>query len=392
MSFEGLIVRKILLIFRKAFMFDSVELICSGTGDFSWQGPNGSIPTNASSIYVTTPGYYFCIRDDNICNLNSNNLEVFQYNTPLLITIGTGTVCNNNPVTMQIITGVGSVVNWDPPLTGQSLTQTVTIPGTYTCTVTSCNINTPLGLTVPGSNPIANITYSSLSVCDGDTIHLQSDSAKHYEWLPPGDSSSSINVFTSGIYTLNTIDSLDCPATDAVSLNFYQNFLQTPVTIDTTICNGENIILSASGNNFMRWNDEQSNLVATGFTYFPVELMNTTYFILYSDSGGCRSEMDTLHVTINNCDTLFIPNVITPNGDGLNDFFPGKSEKGILFSIKIYNRCGRLVYDSYNAIDSWDGKNNSGGQLSNGTYYFVLEAKFRNGKVQRANGWVEVFN
>jgi gliding motility-associated-like protein len=370
--------------------YDSVQLSCSGTGSFNWMGPGGAIASTASSIYVTTSGYYYCIRDDGQCVLNSNNVEVFQYNTPLLVAIGPGTICSGQPVTMQIITGTGSIVNWLPPLSGNSLTQTVNSPGTYSCTVATCNINTPLSLDVKASNPVAHIIQNNPTACDGDTLVLNSDTASSYEWLPSGETTSSIRVVTSGVYTLKILDSLDCPASDFATVNFFTNFLQKPFTRDTVICQGELVDLNATGNNLIHWTNKQSQQVATGFSFHPGLLLNTTFYVLYSDSGGCRSEKDTLNITVDPCDTITIPNVITPNGDGKNDFFPDNSAKGLLFTIKIFNRWGKIVYDSQSEIQGWDGKNNEGTLLSAGTYYFVMNIKFLNGKVQDKHGFVEV--
>lgn len=372
--------------------FDSVQIACSGTGNFSWQGPNGAIPSNAPVIYVTTSGFYYCIRDDGLCVLNSNNVEVFQYNTPLLITLGPAAICNNQPVTLQIVTGSGSVVNWLPPLSGNSLTQTITNPGTYECNISTCNINTPLQIDIRGSNPVAQIHYSSLLACDGDSINLFSDPAAFYEWLPSGETTSSINLFSAGNVTLNVLDSLNCPASDAININFFPNFLQAPYSKDTIICQGELIELEANGSSTIHWLDEHSNQVSTGNTFAPGLLLNTTYFVLYSDSGGCTSESDTVNIQVNPCDTIRIPNVITPNGDGKNDLFPDDRENGRLYMIKIYNRWGKIVYDSRTDVESWNGKTASGDLLTEGVYYFILDVKFLNGRIQHEQGWIQVIN
>jgi gliding motility-associated-like protein len=80
--------------------------------------------------------------------------------------------------------------------------------------------------------------------------------------------------------------------------------------------------------------------------------------------------------------SLFIPNVITPNGDGRNDTF-------VIPYIKLYpdnefrvwNRYGELVYSKRNYKDEWNG-----GDLSSGIYYFQLTV-FSKGESYR--GWVE---
>lgn len=72
---------------------------------------------------------------------------------------------------------------------------------------------------------------------------------------------------------------------------------------------------------------------------------------------------------------LNVPNIITPNGDGVNDVFdiqglyPGSS-------LYIYNRWGTEVFRSSNYANNWQGETktlNMPSQLSEGVYYYILE-------------------
>ncbi len=80
-----------------------------------------------------------------------------------------------------------------------------------------------------------------------------------------------------------------------------------------------------------------------------------------------------------NIDSL-VPNVFTPNGDGRNDYFKVNAKVNYCwdnFSVKIYDRWGLLVYQSNDFFFNWDGKYN-GKSLSQGVYYYYLEANFKN--------------
>ncbi len=67
------------------------------------------------------------------------------------------------------------------------------------------------------------------------------------------------------------------------------------------------------------------------------------------------------------CDTLFIPNVITPNGDGKNDFFKilGLPER---FQLQVYNRWGNLIYETDRKDKLWDPRDST-----QGVYYYLLK-------------------
>ena len=70
-------------------------------------------------------------------------------------------------------------------------------------------------------------------------------------------------------------------------------------------------------------------------------------------------------------DTLFIPNVFTPNYDGVNDLFVisglTKGDK-----VQIYNRWGTLVFETESEKAFWDGYTTSGMPCNNGIYFYVV--------------------
>lgn len=78
-----------------------------------------------------------------------------------------------------------------------------------------------------------------------------------------------------------------------------------------------------------------------------------------------------------------IPNVITPNGDGLNDRWvvPGLPTGTRL---QLYSRWGRLVYQTRAYANDWEATG-----LSGGLYYYVLEQE-QLCPSPRVTGWVEV--
>ncbi len=71
---------------------------------------------------------------------------------------------------------------------------------------------------------------------------------------------------------------------------------------------------------------------------------------------------------------LKISKVVTPNGDGHNDFFKVEGLDGCHFRVhlKMYNRWGELIYESRDYQDNWDGFSSSG-QLPAGTYFYIIE-------------------
>jgi gliding motility-associated-like protein len=115
---------------------------------------------------------------------------------------------------------------------------------------------------------------------------------------------------------------------------------------------------------------------------------NNSYVVVTArDNNGCQA-YDTVYITLKPCDTTLdsIPNVFTPDNDGRNDQYYitnlCSSEK---FHIVIYNRWGKIVYESDDPFFRWDGMTTGGTECSDGTYYYVLALQ-----TKELHGWIEL--
>lgn len=128
------------------------------------------------------------------------------------------------------------------------------------------------------------------------------------------------------------------------------------------------------------WTPEMCDILA--IDTFDVDLL--------AYSIGCDSSIDTLKrvlklVVEKGTSNHIVPNVFSPNGDGINDKFYLK--KGAFdrcydaLTIRIYNRWGQNVYESSNAQFEWDGRDEKGNELSEGTYFVVLQGYYGGNKV-----------
>lgn len=83
-------------------------------------------------------------------------------------------------------------------------------------------------------------------------------------------------------------------------------------------------------------------------------------------------------------------NAITPNGDGLNEFLvfdllEFNPEDYPDNSIIIFNRWGDILYEAEPYNNDWDGRNQSGGELPEGTYYYILRLSLGEGDIIRGD-------
>jgi len=109
----------------------------------------------------------------------------------------------------------------------------------------------------------------------------------------------------------------------------------------------------------------KSNIPNPTHLYLAVETYNG--FFKYTTDDGCSDSIPFI-VDVREVE-LKVPNVFTPNGDGINDFFEIKNlDSYISNELAIYNRWGKKVYEASNYRNRWDG-----GSLHDGVYFYVLE-------------------
>ncbi|HUW06315.1 MAG TPA: gliding motility-associated C-terminal domain-containing protein [Williamwhitmania sp.] len=115
---------------------------------------------------------------------------------------------------------------------------------------------------------------------------------------------------------------------------------------------------------------------AFSFKHFPTLNLGGAYGIVAVDSVGNRSDM-TKAVAADSCSLYDLPNVFTPNGDGINDLFvPVKNTYQYVekVSMKIFNRYGDLVFQTEDPQIRWDGKVMGTNKLASpGVYYYICD-------------------
>lgn len=95
--------------------------------------------------------------------------------------------------------------------------------------------------------------------------------------------------------------------------------------------------------------------------------VNGFYNLTITDACGA-TDYDTAEVIMQNCD-LEIPNVMTPNGDGVNDFFViGGLSAHPNTILKVFNRWGSMVFIDTDYSNDWDGAG-----LAAGVYFYVIQ-------------------
>ncbi len=226
-------------------------------------------------------------------------------------------------------------------------------------------------------------------ICIGETTTLNGGEGVRYSWSPStflSDSTVSNPEVspTAGpiTYTLTVYSEYGCMASDEVVVDISE------VTVDAgidpgLILEGEEVSLQATTNgSFISWTDlGTEDTIFSGplagnevIRLLPAE--STVYEVVSWNDLGCE-DRSTVSVIV--LPPIRIPNVFTPNDDGINDSWEITNiENYVNAEIKVINRWGNEVF-KYKGIyeGTFDGNNSRGAPLPVGTYYFEVELNFR---------------
>jgi gliding motility-associated-like protein len=108
-----------------------------------------------------------------------------------------------------------------------------------------------------------------------------------------------------------------------------------------------------------------------------------TYHVTVTDANGCTAEGVVTIVT--NASDIWVPNVFSPNSDGINDFFAAFGLNLSSLHMRIYDRWGELVYETNSLKRGWDGKY-KGEDAAMGVYVYTIEAGFLDGSSKALKG------
>ena len=155
---------------------------------------------------------------------------------------------------------------------------------------------------------------------------------------------------------------------------------------------------------YARYKDEQPKLLASvaspETSYTHVRPLQDGFAGCYYVTAVNRLNIESAPSAIickDNCPTVQLPNVFTPNGDGKNDTFSPLTCTAFIktISIEIYDRYGTKVYEASGDNLSWDGKSSSGAELPSGTYYYLAKVLIqrldKNDETPSTmKGWIEL--
>lgn len=241
-----------------------------------------------------------------------------------------------------------------------------------------------------------------------------SSNAYVYNWSPPpgatisaGPYKDNILVTKTGNYKVLITNTLNgCSSADELSVingtlnvsfeaDQISGYAPLVVTFTNTSSSSNPLTGQLNIESYWSFGNGTNDVITYSVSQTPVITYQQpgTYKVrLLAVKGTC---LDTAYKTISVDipSELTIPNVFTPNGDGVNDLFFLKSSNLVEITILIYDRWGHKVYDlvSDKGNISWDGKNLYGKEVADGTYFYLIKATGKDGLNYDKKGTVSLY-
>lgn len=348
----------------KVFTLNAPEM----GSNYQWSG--GSSSVNNQATYTALRSTTITCNYTDFCGQNNAvNFIVTVYPNPVA-QVADQVACAAKPATVKALPDDADDFNYEwqvpsgVPNPGNKASFTTTVAGNYAAVIES-KLSGCRSEPATGSlrfTPATRANFTAVGpYCLGDNIpSLPTLSLNGI----PGTWSPALNNQRTTSYGFNPDPSV-CAVADSLQI-----VIQLPPTVtlikDTSICKGSPLLLtpvvSGVSLNYL-WQDGST---APSFSVTQAG----TFTVGVSNRCGTTSASVKISEVV--CE-LFVPNAFTPNGDGLNDLFRIRGGAGIQdFSMQIFNRWGKLIFETNDPQIGWDGTLNGIPQPT-GAYAYSIQ-------------------
>ena len=361
---------------------------------------SGLIDLNAS-----TPGGPYTIKyvTGGICpdsatfdiTINADDLPYFDYPSDLYCTTDDNVVANiSGTLGGTFVTSAGlSLVDSN---TGEINIQSSTL-GSHTITYTTAGPDCPTDSTITieiggQENPTFSYLNPEYCITDDNPIPTAVTPGGYFSAISSGlildTLTGEVDLFnsTSAQHVIEYITATGCADSSQTTISI----IAEPVSnagLDQLLNFTNSAVLNASGSNYLSgyWTSSNSSLIfeeETDSNTTVSELtvgLNELFWTI--DNGICPEVSDQVFITVKG---IFVPDVVTPNGDNKNETFEIIGIENTINKIQIFNRWGQIVFETEDYQNDWNGNNMSGVSLEDDTYFYILIVN----ETEKYNGYI----
>ena len=376
-------------------------ILCSGasatltaSGGINYQWTTSSADTN--SVLIVSPSvtttYYVNVMSGSCSVIDSITIVV---DTILnVIVSGVLDVCVGQSTTLAAI-GATSYL-WSGGASGTTpsiIVMPLTTTQYYLTSTSSCG--TAIDTITVNVNPLPSVAASpNQTICLGQTATLTATGIGSYLWTG-GILDTTASVIVTPLVTTNYFITTSNSCGNAVDSVLVSVIAAASVAFDYTFntCTSAYSFNNNSVNSFSNlWyfgDSTQSNLASPVHVYG-----NGTYLVwLIINAGTDCADSISQNITVNNNNQLtpFIPNVFTPNNDGINDeFVINDISDCAQYHLTIYDRWGIKVFETKQLSVFWDGRKGKQNEIVEGIYFYILEISNTSSSTSFINGSVSI--
>ena len=374
-----------------------VQLYVEQGAFFTWSPSTGlsnnSIPNPIATPATTTE--YVVIGVDPAGCLARDSVLITVKPSPIVNVTEDTTICRGK--TIQLSASGGGTYEWSPAtsLSNTSIPNPVSSASSdinYIVKVTAANACSTTDTVKIGVSAYPQFAASATpSVCLGNNATLTASGGDNYLWSPatslPDPTLPEITFapLSSGTYAVNIIDNI-CHHDTTINVVVKVNPLPVLSLMKSNDinCNEPTALLQAGGARTYSW--LPAEYLSSASVANPVATPDTTtmYTVTGINEFGCSSTASTVvNVDKSGVPRFVVPNAFTPNNDGKNDCFGiqrwGNAE---IKQFSIYNRWGKIIFQTADPSQCWDGTW-KGQRQEGGGYIYIIRANTLCGEVTR---------
>ena len=370
---------------------DEVQLLASGSGNFSWS-PSLNILNQNSAAPTVVPGVsttYFVDLDEDGC-LNRDSVKVRVTDHVSLQPMSDTVICKGDSIQFRLVSD-GFKYSWAPA--SQIINPSVKNAIAITPFNTSYQVTAFIGSCVATASvlvstvayPVANAGPDTM-ICFNTFAHLHAVmDGKSFKWSPMTSLSNGsvldpiAKPVKTTAYIFSAYDTYGCPkpGNDTVVVRVLDK-IKAFAGRDTAVVVNQPLQLTASGGVGYSWSPSlglsalnKSDPVAQ----YTQSSEGIRYKVLVYNEARCVDSAFVRVKVFKTSPIVFVPNAFTPNKNGSNDLLrPITAGMQVMEYFKIYNRWGQMVFSSGISSIGWDGTF-GGKQQDAGMYVWMVKAK-----------------
>lgn len=264
----------------------STSLVAKGAVNFRWNNGSTSFMINPSPLLTTT---YTVVGSDAKGCKDTVDYTVNVNPLPIIKILGIDGLCRGEST---VLTASGAQTYlWNTGSTDDSIKVSPPVNTTYSVIGTDSNLcENSENMLVTVSKPMFATITGILTICEGDSTLLTAGGGSSYLWTQGTsgtDRAQWVKPNVSTDYTVVVSTQSGC--TDSRTVRVTVNPLPSvQVSPDTTICEKESVLLSASGGTNYLW--------STGETSASISVQphtTTTYTVKVTDNNACTNSKHT---------------------------------------------------------------------------------------------------